>query len=768
MLGVAATDALCLADPAALKKAPSSLSTCFNFTSPPSAACWATDNAYLYLASGRTLQRYDPATNSIDDIYETEDEVDLRGLAAKDKGALVVASGGSVIVIDGIQASPRIAQTLNAHTAPVEHIALSNDNSLLASTAANAVHIDHLTMGSHTTLRGLNSYEGQHISACVFHPHARTRLLLAIGRSLIIYDITKPSTPTKTITLSDAAGGDICAVACSPFSKTLVAVATTGGTVGLVDLDKEKGLFRTLHMKVPLTSVAFSPEGAAIYLGTENGKLLLLDLRALDKPPKPIIISETGCRIEALCVQKKVKSPPSAAKPSASSAEAKRAASTRATSPTKASPTRLRPPPRSSSSATVTTPTRKGVASKPASSPATRPTDPKKVFSPVRDPLGNSTKDSDDISIDIETLAGTRKPPTKGPSPGKAPVRPIRTSFSSPRSPPTRSPAARSPPKSAVDRPTSVASSRVRATSSTSPKSVVSDATARARARVASSGRPSTDAGRPRRASAASTVESISTAGGRLAPSARTRDRAVSSASSRTTRDTREKPAASARPSAASSRPPSVLSRRTPSPELPDMGLDPVTPIPKSKRATFANIGLGSPNWAAPLVEETEPKGKGKAVDFEDDSDEEDEIEEISLEHKRLAAAAERERNLSMQVSPARRATSGITHSPWQPSPLRRSMGAQAPNAPMPMPSSPGSSATAQDFLRGIVRDVMFDYQMETRQEMMGLHLDLVKMGRSWKAELRSLMDEYVGDLSELREENKRLREENERLRRGY
>ena len=70
--------------------------------------------------------------------------------------------------------------------------------------------------------------------------------------------------------------------------------------------------------------------------------------------------------------------------------------------------------------------------------------------------------------------------------------------------------------------------------------------------------------------------------------------------------------------------------------------------------------------------------------------------------------------------------------------------------------------------VRGIVRDVMFDYQMETRQEMMGLHLDLVKMGRSWKAELRSLMDEYVGDLSELREENKRLREENERLRRGY
>lgn len=195
------------------------------------------------------------------------------------------------------------------------------------------------------------------------------------------------------------------------------------------------------------------------------------------------------------------------------------------------------------------------------------------------------------------------------------------------------------------------------------------------------------------------------------------------------------------------------------------MGMDPVTPLPKSKRAAIVDLGLGSPNWAAPLDEEID-KGKGKAVGFKDDSDEEEEIEEISLEHKRLAAAAERERNFSMQVSPARRATSGLAHSPWQPSPLRRSMGPQP--APMPMPTSPGSSATAQDFLRNIVRDVMFDYQMETRQEMMGLHLDLVRMGRSWKTELRDLMDEYVGDLRDLRDENKRLREENEQLRRGY
>ncbi|TRM58575.1 WD40-repeat-containing domain protein [Schizophyllum amplum] len=760
MLAVAATDSLCLADPAALKRAPSSLSACFSFTAPPSAACWASDNAYMYFVSGHKLQKYDPATNSIHVIYETTDETPICELLVKDKGTLVTACEAKVLVIDGIQATPRIAQTLDSHKGPVEHLALSNDTSLLASTAVNTVHIHNLTLGSQTSLRGLTAYHGQHISACVFHPYARTRLLLAIGKSLIIYDITKPSTPMKTITLSDAAGGDICAISCSPFSKTLVSVATAGGTVGLVDLDKEKGLFRVLNVKVPLTSIAFSPEGAAIYLGTENGKLLLLDLRALDKPPKTVVISESGCRVEALCVQKKLKvqsdvKSATTARSAASSVETKRAVAAKAAGPAKASPSRLRPSTRTASGA-ITTPGRKVVTTK-AATPPVKPADSKKVFSPVRDPLGNSTKDSDNISIDLETLTGARKD-VKSVTPSKGSARPVRTSISSPRSPLVRSPPARSPPKSTFDRPASAASSRLRATTATSPKSATADAAAR-RARVVSSSRASVDATRPRRTSTASVAESISTAG-RQGPSAKPRERTLSSASSRP----RERPAAkSTRPSNVTSRPPSSLSQayraqsRTPSPELPDMGMDP--------RAAIVDLGLGSPNWAAPLDEEID-KGKGKAVGFKDDSDEEEEIEEISLEHKRLAAAAERERNFSMQVSPARRATSGLAHSPWQPSPLRRSMGPQP--APMPMPTSPGSSATAQDFLRNIVRDVMFDYQMETRQEMMGLHLDLVRMGRSWKTELRDLMDEYVGDLRDLRDENKRLREENEQLRRGY
>jgi len=60
----------------------------------------------------------------------------------------------------------------------------------------------------------------------------------------------------------------------------------------------------------------------------------------------------------------------------------------------------------------------------------------------------------------------------------------------------------------------------------------------------------------------------------------------------------------------------------------------------------------------------------------------------------------------------------------------------------------------------------MLDFRQETRAEMVGLHLDLVRMGRGWCREMRAAMQEYVGDLKELWEENRKLREENERLRR--
>jgi protein NEDD1 len=167
-------------------------------------------------------------------------------------------------------------------------------------------------------------------------------------------------------------------------------------------------------------------------------------------------------------------------------------------------------------------------------------------------------------------------------------------------------------------------------------------------------------------------------------------------------------------------------------------------------------LGLGTPEverWvqAGKPDERNKPevrdiKGKGKTVGFQDElADDEPDGEK------------EREHNLWMQVSPRRpppgasSSGSGSTDS-WAASPT---VG--------PVPGGP----SAHELLKTIVQDVMYDFQRETKAEMMGLHLDLLRMGRGWKTELRTLMDEYVGDLRDLREENQRLRLENERLRRA-
>ena len=56
-------------------------------------------------------------------------------------------------------------------------------------------------------------------------------------------------------------------------------------------------------MPAPLTCLSFSAEGAAVYAGTENGRFLILDLRALDKPPKVIAVSDNGDQVIGIAVQ---------------------------------------------------------------------------------------------------------------------------------------------------------------------------------------------------------------------------------------------------------------------------------------------------------------------------------------------------------------------------------------------------------------------------------------------------------------------------------
>ena len=188
----------------------------------------------------------------------------------------------------------------------------------------------------------------------------------------------------------------------------------------------------------------------------------------------------------------------------------------------------------------------------------------------------------------------------------------------------------------------------------------------------------------------------------------------------------------------------------------------------QKKKKTMQVLGLGTPevdSWIRagqagqkkerPRFGNGDFEDKAKTVGFKEDNEESDEDE---LDHDEL----EKERNLAMQISPRRPSVNNVSGT----SPQSWAAASPAPNASQ-IEGGPGAGSSAHELLKTIVQDVMYDFQRDTKAEMMGLHLDLVRMGRGWKTELRSLMDEYVGDLKDLREENQKLRLENDRLRRG-
>ncbi|KAG8746997.1 hypothetical protein FRC10_002796 [Ceratobasidium sp. 414] len=74
------------------------------------------------------------------------------------------------------------------------------------------------------------------------------------------------------------------------------------------------------------------------------------------------------------------------------------------------------------------------------------------------------------------------------------------------------------------------------------------------------------------------------------------------------------------------------------------------------------------------------------------------------------------------------------------------------------------TQSQAQDLLRNIVSDVMFEFRQEAKEDVRGLHLDLIRASRGWKHDLKQYLGDTLDEVRELKEENARLRAENARL----
>ncbi|KAG6376419.1 hypothetical protein JVT61DRAFT_2406 [Boletus reticuloceps] len=773
MLAIITQDGTSLIDPTSFKNSSGSFPVSTSLECFTNA--WSPDNTQLYLASSSSIKRYTPSEALLEELYRGSDTVTC--LAMKDKRSILFfAAANRVWSLDCTHSPGKVISSLEPHKNTVTRVSVSNDGTLLASVSASAVFVHDLTQSSHAQLKGLP--DRKPVVCCLFHQHSRTRLLLGVGRDLVVYDSMRPGSPLKTVRIPG--GGDIVGVAASPFSKTLVAVATTNGDVVLVDLDKGNGILKTVNVKTSLTCCAFTAEGAAIYLGTESGKLLILDLRSLEKEPRSFIIGDSSASIKAINVQVSIslranhvqphphlQGKPKSRHGDTSSVKVKSSS----TVVVKSSPQRPAPSTRLTSVSAVVagygvkSPARVMVASKIRGGGGV--TLKKKLFSPARTPLSETRN----LGLDAR-LAASRSPTLS---------RRVKQSQRSRGLEENQETHARSPSPTSCEL-TELAGARQRAKASSShmmgldverlglgPAPVsISGHLAAMRVR---SGPPLNDdprdEGGPKTTTRRIASESVETASNgrkhRPTSAGSAHNKVLSSkAVARTQKQERR----SATPDNSDDR--LDLS----SPELPH---EPVTPIslwknttkPPLTSATCTSsgvLGLASPEVATWAKGESQ-KGKGKekvavkkarfaqqpdAKESSGGSDEEEEEggAEIVMDER---LDEEREQELSLQVSP-RRPTAPPT---WLRSPHR------------PSTANLNMNGAAQDFLRNIVHDVMYDFQRETKAEMMGLHLDLVRTGRGWKRELREIMGEWNSEIQELKAENRRLKEENERLRRG-
>ncbi|KAG1782317.1 WD40-repeat-containing domain protein [Suillus placidus] len=727
MLALVTTTALALVSPVTLKNPPSLLPISQPLPSQYFASAWSPDNSSLYLASPFSIDRFIISQSRLDEaIYvQSKEEGEINAMAVTPSGNVVLGVGRKVIVLEHATGSamPKVLKTFESHGTTITTLAVSNDSTLIASASSKGVHIhDLLVPAKHTSLP-LPTSAPRSVSTMTFHPHVRTRLLLGLGCDILVYDVARPSAPMKPINI----GQDVVGISCSPFSKTLVAVASTD-SVGLVDLDKDKGLFKTVSSPQLITSITFSPEGAAIYLSMRDG-LRILNLRELDKEMKRVSVGEAGQGVVCLAVQKRLKASASAVKasnsnPSAASspARARAKAASNVRSPLRPVTTAV---PRKNGISSI----KSSIAGIPAKQDAletgtpTRRVSNRSAFSPSRNPIsprGGRGTDSSATGV-LRTRVSTSR----------------ENIFDDATDTPMRSKTrAASSQKSAVlgihAHPGESISARLASLRTDKPREtrVASGSSARSEITRTSSnlslGTKTKGSSSLKRAPSTTSISS-----------SKTRDSARSKTSTNENEDAR-----------------TDLSS-------PDLPMDPVTPASNTKRPT-AGIpveaqktrvrtnarGTGTETGSTDLgvigtAKSRRSKNKGKEKEVDVDAEDPGKCEELDAVEE---DEEEVQMTLSMQVSPRRPAAQT-----WVPSPLRRTSGT--------FPMQSGASG-AYELFRGLIADM----QTKNHADMKALHVDMLRMGRG----LRQEMEEWGGEVKKLREENERLREENDRLRRGY
>ncbi|KDQ21801.1 hypothetical protein BOTBODRAFT_40457 [Botryobasidium botryosum FD-172 SS1] len=746
------------------------------------ALAWSPDNTFLFAATPSGIDKISTEGVFKDIVFrQSEGDSPIRSVLAMDKGNTVVFSRGTEVCFWDVHAS-KMTDVFTSHTSPIISLTLNNDETLLASTTVTATHVHNLTHKSHTMLK----HHPSGTTSSLFHFHRRTILCLVSPRAFVVYDTTRPSAPMKTVTISSG----MSQVACSPWSKNLFATSGSCGLLSLIDLDKEKSVIKTRELKVPVSSLAFQQVGTAVLAGTENGKILQIELRAAEKAPISYALDKSGARITCVTVMRK----PRGSKSTNASAPAASSSVVASNKPLASKPEPSVPTSKSSShrpkshltavvaeeearrvsrsgksraaSASKESDVRQKATAQGSDENSARPS-VHRAFSPISKTPPAIVDQDADVSVQIENLRKMHilPAPAEGTSQTEARERRSSREPKSTRTSPLVTPAA------PIDPPLSATSS------TTPPRADLPAATPPTATTSKDAQFPSTSQFNSRTIPDSGTLPSASSSNSRLSEQSRmtspdlpsldvsplfpSRRLGSTSGGSSTVaailkakREERRRMSGASTSSATSLRASKLPDVKEQEDKEDAAGEGVVASAVPARVKGLSVFGLSTPEvdrWIAagkgPDSEERARKAArgGKRVGWTDEAKEDGSSASSGTPSK--GKKRYEEMSTALQLSPAKRQPLG-------------------PVSPYKQPSSAANSAP--DLLRAVVRDVMYEFQQETREELIGLHLDLVKAGRGWKNELRKLMDEYVGEMRVLREENENLRKANERLRRGY
>ncbi|RHZ57116.1 hypothetical protein Glove_393g13 [Diversispora epigaea] len=283
--------------------APKSSSTIVN------AVRWNHDNQQLAVVGNKgALTIHDSRGNLLETIpfnNDTSETPDVNAIHFANKSRYVLYGGSDKVVNIWDRKYSTFTDALKGHRSNITCIDLNIDETIVASSNSGGNILVHNRQKSNAW-DSLTVPTKQPINVLAYSFFKRG-LLAAGGKdgSLRLWDTSTSTTALQTF--ENSHHSEIKGMAFSPSNSQLLCSVGLDTNIVFYDVGK-KSTLKVIYTDSPLTALGFKADGLTIVAGTQQGRILVYDLRSTIKPTCTLSVHES-CPIRCLHFQEKARSP---------------------------------------------------------------------------------------------------------------------------------------------------------------------------------------------------------------------------------------------------------------------------------------------------------------------------------------------------------------------------------------------------------------------------------------------------------------------------